>query len=383
MRILNYGMVLVFTTLTILGGHDGGGGPARSFFMGFTPFPYDLTSAAVDDVYAKLANDADILAHHFDNGIPWNEALVDSYPYSDHIMNDWSDRLLRMSSSHKIYVAVTPINLLRDGLALYRKDADDLPLESPFDTHGSNKDFNHSDVKIAYLNYCKRVIDYFNQDYFAIGIEVNLLRKNSEDLAVWSKYAELNQHVYMELKQLYPTLPIFVSVSPVEMILDYTTPSNEFTNDAAGFRDSQLAALNDVIAYSDYYAISLYPFLTEFYNIPYPDDFFDQLFSLSTRPIAIAETGMIVETFTAFGLEFSGSTSLQNTYIADLLANADAYSAKFVINFVLQDYDLLCISINCSDFERMWQYTGLYDGSGNLRLSHDTWTGYLGRPVRD
>ena len=194
--------------------------------------------------------------------------------------------------------------------------------------------------------------------------------------------AELNQHVYTELKQFYPDLPIFVSVSPVEMILGYTTPSNEFINDPEGFRDSQLAALSDVIASSDYYAISLYPFLTEFYNTPYPSDFFDQLFSLSAKPIAIAETGMIAESFTAFGLDFAGSEALQNTYLSDLLANAEAYSARFVINFVLQDYDLLCVSISCSDFERLWQDTGFYDGAGNLRSSHDTWTSYLSRPVR-
>jgi len=387
MRILFYCTALIVSTLAISGcsgdNSEPEPEPTRSFSMGFTPFPYDVSLAAVDDVYAKLANNADIMAHHFDNGIPWNEALVDAYPYDDHIMNDWAGRLARTSSDHKVYVAVTPINLLRDGLALYRKGADDLPLESPFDTHGTNTDFNNTEVKTAYLNYCKRVIAYFNPNYFGIGIEVNLLRKNSEDLAVWAKYVELNQYVYTELKQLYPDLPIFVSVSPVEMVLGYTTPSNEFVNDPIGFRQSQLTALSDVIGYSDYYAISLYPFLTAFYNTQYPSDFFDQLFTLSTKPIAIAETGMAAESFRAFGLDFAGTEALQNTYISDLLANAEVYSAKFVVNFVLQDYDLLCTSISCSDFEQLWKNTGLYDGTGNLRPSHDTWMSYLIRPVQN
>ncbi|GMR20999.1 MAG: hypothetical protein BMS9Abin36_1597 [Gammaproteobacteria bacterium] len=50
-------------------------------FYGFTPFSYDVDpltiSAVVDDVYARLAGDADLVAHHFDAGVPWNAALAD------------------------------------------------------------------------------------------------------------------------------------------------------------------------------------------------------------------------------------------------------------------------------------------------------------------
>ncbi len=47
----------------------------RTFYMGFTPFPYDISNEAVDYVYDKLATDADLISHHFDDGIPWPEAL--------------------------------------------------------------------------------------------------------------------------------------------------------------------------------------------------------------------------------------------------------------------------------------------------------------------
>ncbi|MBK9099968.1 MAG: hypothetical protein IPM14_18105 [bacterium] len=46
----------------------------RSFLRwGFT-FPYDISSAAVI-MHDKLATDADLISHHFDDGIPWPEAL--------------------------------------------------------------------------------------------------------------------------------------------------------------------------------------------------------------------------------------------------------------------------------------------------------------------
>ena len=45
--------------------------------MGFTPFPYDITQQAVDDTYQNIINDSDLFSIHFDNGVPWNEALND------------------------------------------------------------------------------------------------------------------------------------------------------------------------------------------------------------------------------------------------------------------------------------------------------------------
>ena len=197
--------VLIIHSSFISGCGGGGSGGAqtpapstRIFAMGFTPFPYDVDpltiGAVVDDIYARLAGDADLVAHHFDNGVPWNAALADSYPYAGHIMDDWALRKSRSPAGHKLYVSVTPINLARDGLALLRDSADDMPLVSPFDTHAGNGDFDHADVRTAYLNYCKRVIAYFDPDYFAIGIEVNLLRKNT-DSATWVKYKALNDFI--------------------------------------------------------------------------------------------------------------------------------------------------------------------------------------------
>ena len=82
--------------------------------MGFTPFPYDADPATigtvVDDVYTRLSTDADLVAHHFDNGIPWNDALTDAYPHNSHIMDDWSLRKAKSPAGHRVYVAVTPIN---------------------------------------------------------------------------------------------------------------------------------------------------------------------------------------------------------------------------------------------------------------------------------
>lgn len=392
-------LLLIALAVCLSAGCGGGGGgsdnttvsptvtPARSYAMGFTPFPYDVDpltiSTVVDDVYARLTNDADLVAHHFDGGIPWNAALTDSYPYDANIMGDWSLRKGKTPANHKVYVSVTPISLARTGLALLRDTANDMPLVSPFDTHAANGDFDHADVKTAYLNYCKRVIQFFNPDYLAIGIEVTLLRKNT-DSATWLKYSALNEFVYTSLKALYPDLPIFVSVSPIEMVSGYPLGLPlEFSGDPAGYEASQRAALADVMAASDYYAISLYPYLTAFNNTPYPADFLDTLFSLSTKPLAIAETGMLAESITAFSTLFAGTTTLQDNYMSDLLDKAQARNAEFITWFILQDYDQLCSFFGgCSDADIVWRDSGLYDGFGNIRPAYTRWTDRLAIPTQ-
>jgi len=39
--------------------------PTRSFRMGFTPFPYEISETAANYVYGKLQSEADIINHHF------------------------------------------------------------------------------------------------------------------------------------------------------------------------------------------------------------------------------------------------------------------------------------------------------------------------------
>lgn len=391
----NWAVLLILTVLTACGGGGGGtNNPAagssatRSFAMGFTPFPYDYSSnpttatSILNTVYSKLATNADLVADHFDNGIPWNAALNDTFPYNTHIMNDWQTRRDKLPVGAKRYVAITPLNPDRNGLALLRDTADDMTLQAPFDAYASNGNFNAADVEKAYLNYCKRVIAYFNPDYLAIGIEVNLLRKNT-DATTWSRYVAFNHYVYTELKKLYPTLPIFVSVSPLEAIQGYVGPTAEFNSaadPAAAYAASQLSAINDVLADSDDYAVSLYPYMSVYYNSAFPSDMLDKVFSLSNKPLVIAETGMLAQDISASGLTFAGSDTEQNAYLSQLLEKANAYHAQFINWFILRDYDQLCVSIGgCSDAQNMWRNTGLYDASGNPRPAQATWMQWLAR----
>ncbi len=89
---------------------------SRSFYMGFTPFPPDWSAKAVDEVYAFIDEHADLVAHHFDGGIPWQEAL-ENKELPDHLKTEWNTRKSKTPSGSKVYVAITPIAFSRDALA--------------------------------------------------------------------------------------------------------------------------------------------------------------------------------------------------------------------------------------------------------------------------
>jgi hypothetical protein len=124
-----------------------------------------------------------------------------------------------------------------------------------------NKRFNDPGVIEAYLNHCRRMIEHFDPDYAAYGIEVNMLAENPPDR--FEKYLEMTGAVYRALKQEYPDLPLFLTLQLESFIKDPRTGRN---------------AVERLLPFTDYIAVSSYPFLndrdpnhcrtTGFYSLP-------------------------------------------------------------------------------------------------------------------
>jgi hypothetical protein len=340
----------------------------RSFYMGFTPFPYEISAEGVNYVYDKLNSDADIINHHFDNGVPWTEALSGA-EFSQAIKDDWNYRKSKTSPNHKIYLSVTPLDFTRTGLAAFRGASDNMPLPSPWNSYR----FSDENVKTAFLNYCKRSIDFFKPDYFNMAIEANLLYVNKPDL--WSDYLQLHTFIYHELKLAYPELPIFASVSGAPLLKGFLEGVDHV---------QQRLAVLQLMEYSDMYAISFYPYLSNYLGNPYPENTFDDLFHVSEKPLAVAETGYAAQGFSinaGKGLVTVESNPVkQQKYTQDLLEACSRRKAAFVINFCLRDYDQLWAQLGSPmDINIAWRDSGLYDENGNARMALTTWKNYIGK----
>lgn len=352
---------------------------SRNYYLGLTPFPYDISGMdKIEWVYDRIRTDADLMVHHFDNGIPWAEALTDGI-FPAKVTDDWDFRKSHTPAGHKLYVAVTPINSMRDGLAaIWNSTGDNQSLTAPWDGY----DFNHADVKTAYLNYCRRVINYFNPDYIAVGVEVNLVKHLIP--TQWAAYVELQHLVYTTLKAEYPTLPIFVTLTGIDLVEGYSSANHT----------DQMSALADIIDFTDYFAISLHPFFAEVAGGTLPADMFDRIFSLnaSAKPACITETSFPAEELTMTDYDpdiiLAGSKEKQRHYFSFLLNGAQQKNLIFVVNFLVRDYDVLWSTPapgglgSPEDINKAWRDTGFYDQDGKARPALGVWKARLALPVR-
>ena len=210
--------------------------------MGFTPFPWDMTIAAMMDTGKFIVDNGDIISHHLEQGVPWIEAIDDKL-FHENMMKDWKGRR-DLAKNKKVFLSLTPLNEGRSSMELYRGKDEDMPIPDLF----KEKAFDDPVVKKAYLNYCRRAADYFEPDYMAIGIEVNELFHNAPQM--WPSFVELHKYIYTEMKRLYPQIPILFTVSLHNM-----------TNPGWEDREEQQDEIRKLMEYTDIEGISYYPFM--------------------------------------------------------------------------------------------------------------------------
>jgi hypothetical protein len=322
------------------------------------------------NVYHVITCDGDIIGHHFDDGIPWPEALSNQ-PYHANFEWEISNRVARTPVDQKVYLAVTPISIRRNGLAPYRGQNGDMSLPVPWDTYN----FDHPNVKTAFVNHCERMISEFQPDYLAIGIEVNLLMANTP--SNWNAYMDLHRHAYAAITNAHPDLPVFVSLTGMDLIEGYTSANHS----------NQMAAVGDVMPYSDFYGLSLHCFISSLLAEIVPTrELLREIMALSIKPVAICETSYPAEVFSINGgsLLFNGSPDKQRRYIENLVTVLDERDSRFVINFLGIDYDGLWDWMGQpDDISKLWRDTGLYDGNRAPRPALRIWKGKLFLPVAE
>jgi len=120
--------------------------------------------------YDALGRHGDMVAHHFDGGVPWDEPLKES-PYHFRVRSEIEYRRTHTPENIRVYLAVTPLSTKRNSLAgRWGKDTN-----MPRAGEWKQKNFNDHEVVRAYTNYCREMIRAFEPDFMAYGIEVNML----------------------------------------------------------------------------------------------------------------------------------------------------------------------------------------------------------------
>lgn len=339
---------------------------ARSFYMGFSPWPYDLSLDAVKWTDKAIKDHGDIIEQHFEEGVPWPEAFANR-PYQSGMEEEINNRVRRMGNCRRV-VSISPINTTRTGLALYRGQKFNMPLPPLW----RNKRFNDPAVKTAYLQYVERIIETMRPDYLVIGVEVNLLQRCAD--SSWQDYLELHRHIYEAVKSRHPLLPVMASV----VCTSYFAGLEREDNPAL-----QRQELKKLLPYVDIIGFSVHPFMSAWTAEKVPDcAFFKELFSLAgDKPFAITESSYPAQrwvlTLGHVKVPFNGTQEKQAAFLKSMLDSSLRARPAFVSWFSIRDYDQLWSRLKEDPAIIAWRDTGLFDENGKPRKALALWDSVL------
>jgi hypothetical protein len=331
----------------------------RPFYMGVEPMPHDMSVEGMAALFAFLNTNTDLIPLKLDKGVPWPEAL-DKRAYSTEFEKSLSDNQEQFKD-RKIFLSCTPLNGDKSGVAGYRGAGENEPLEGAW----KSKDFDDPAISRAYLAYCNDMIRRFHPEFFAYALEANTLAKGTP--ARWKKFVAFATDLYAALKKDNPKLPIFVTLNADTYLED---------------PQAQKKAVTQLLAASDYVAISTMPYIKEQVPAKLGKDFLAQFQALApSKPFAIAGTGFPAEDISAVGIERVGKAAWQQEYLKFVFDECARMNAKFVIWMVHRDLDLLVQKLGIlGEFAKLFKNTGLMDAKGNPRKSMELWAQWLKLP---
>ena len=332
----------------------------RSFYMGFTLWPADLSDEGLRTAEEFAYAHGDIVAVGLISGIPWPEAL-DGKPFSKNVQDSLS---YRPPAGKKLFLSISPLDKDRRVLAPYWGDKENLPLPKPWD----KEPINSARVKKAYLNFVLRAVQTMKPDYLAIGVEANVFL--TREPGKWRQFKELYRDSYRAVKKAHPTLPVFFTTE----VLHY----KRLTKEAKGTDQEREVA--DLMKQSDLFAMSVYPHMSTELPRPIPANFFD-FATRFKKPVAVAESGITSRNVVmrSYGLVLKGSDAEQEQFTELLLKTAARDQYEFVINSVTTDFERLVLKLRPpqDDLARIWAFTGMQTGDRKAKPAQAYWDAYL------
>ena len=343
----------------------------RTFYMGTTPWPADFTFSEVDSAYLFINNRCDIVSHHFDDGLPYEEAFYNR-PMPANLQQDIQTRKTKTAAGKKVFLSVSALALNRVTRPDYYTNA---PATDSIKNYWRQLPFDNNKVVTAYVNYVSWLIEQLQPVYVNYGVESNASGWNPTNFLLYKSFL---QQVYQQLKIKYPSIPFFIS-----FIVDET---NEGFNYA-----------NQLIAYTDFVGLSAYPYVTVSSSgsgntnpANFPAGYFERFANLAaTKPLAFAETGYIAENLVipSFSLNKQGNVNWQKDYLEKVLQFCNERKAKLFIWFCHKDYDAGNNTLRTlglyQDLFGFWEDTGLKDENGKERPAYASWLAWMGKQRRE
>ena len=292
-----------------------GPGKPRPFRLALNPFPAAPSVASFIAAVDYAVASADVVLHQHDGGVPWRELLAgQELPAS--VTGDIAYRAARSrQAGRRIFVAATPLNMARDGLAP-QLGTQSLPAELAGATLADPR------VRAAFAAWCLALADGYEPDLFAVVIEANMYARSHPE--GWLDLVGLYREVAAAVKEGHPDLPVFVTLQLEYLRGDLPAPGHA----------PQWPLLADLAPDLDRVAFSTYPSVAGrtagVLTAAYFADAVTAARAYTQAPVLISETGYPSETVTVAGVTFPGSLADQRQYAAILLAAAESLELEMV-----------------------------------------------------
>lgn len=329
--------------------------------FGFTPFPYDNTLEALTKTRETIAPQSTLWALHYDDGIPWKEALADA-PFPVRIRNAWAGDARAIPPGHVVYVGLAPLDKDRKSLAPALGEAGQTAMPDAL----KNAPLDDPNVEKAYLNYARRAVSTFHPRYLNLGIEAGQLL--ARDRQRWPQFERLYDYVRSALKKEFPEVQMGISFGLGDL------------------RSEQEAkSARSLIANSDYVGLSFYPYASDFDEKfgapPYRGEApwrspLAWIRAYTDKPIALCETGYSTQDIAipAYHLNMAGTAQAQTAYTRELFEIAKRDHYAFVVWFLAIDYDKLYARMPAgSDVMKLWRNIGFLDGDLHPKPAWEIW----------
>jgi len=316
---------------------------------GFVPFPAAADGRSIGEVFQFVAAEGNMVAFHFDDGIPWEGLLSDSDLPVGLVEEIASLRAFSLGSPQLgVYVATAITNEKRDAIAGSWRAGDPPPTIQ-------GRTFADPMVREGIRRWIRYLVDELNPDWLNVAVEINMYeRANPED---YPNLVSLYRELYEEVKLASPDTVVFASFQ-----MELADP----------------LAAGDLVDAMDMVGISTYPYIN---GAGFPsEDYFASVADLGL-PIAVAETGYPAKSLPTLSGERTYVASDQAAYVEWLGRRAESLDLVFVTWFFPSDITGWIEPLPDAEkpVARLFEFLGMRDSDGTSRPALDVWRALLKR----
>jgi hypothetical protein len=323
------------------------GGPARSFLMGVSSQPANMTEQAYRDAFDVAETAGEVVL--IQRAPPWREFMPGGNISARTEQLTVLEKRLATEHHLKLFLAIDPT--VPGDRSLLANLPPDLAGEG----------FSNPDVRAAFVAYAKYLALNYKPAFMALGVEVDMIYRARGD-GSFRNFLSLYFEAYDAVKSVSPDTKVFPTFQYENMLGLIDTGSPVLPS---------WSLVNRFEPKIDLLAVTTYPSLIFSSTSELPLDYYDGMKGHMDRPVAFASVGWN-------SLEEPASSpdsSEQVAYLYRVLGAVEDQNASMLVWYLGRDP--ASVPEGFEPLARM----GLHDAAGEAKAVWRVWTSIMARPV--